>query len=136
MGCNGKNAQKIALCRPLDQRINDRIRPEENYIACSKLFLVDLLAPILLGTQADTKFSKIVEILKNTFRLAIYFFTSKVWRVINFLHFLRYNCTIFETYVHCEFLSAGELFVAFRWPPPVSVWCQRPGNHSEKYGQK
>ena len=73
-----KMHKKIALCHPLDQRINDRIRPEENYIACSKLFLVDLLAPILLGTQADTKFSKIVEILKNTFRLAIYFFTSKV----------------------------------------------------------
>ena len=56
-----KMHKKIALCRPLDQRINDRIRPEENYIACSKLFLVDLLAPILLGTQADTKFSKIVQ---------------------------------------------------------------------------
>ena len=72
-----KMHKKIALCRPLDQRINDRIRPEENYIACSKLFLVDLLAPILLGTQADTKFSKIVQILKNTFRLAIYLFTSE-----------------------------------------------------------
>ena len=57
-----KMHKKIALCRPLDQRINDRIRPEENYIACSKLFLVDLLAPILLGTQADTKFSKIVQV--------------------------------------------------------------------------
>ena len=57
-----KMHKKIALCRPLDQRINDRIRPEENYIACSKLFLVDLLAPILLGTQANTKFSKIVQV--------------------------------------------------------------------------
>ena len=54
-----KMHKKIALCRPLDQRINDRIRPEENYIACSKLFLVDLLAPILLGAGRH-------KILKNS----------------------------------------------------------------------
>ena len=52
-GMMAKMHKKIALRRPLDQRINDRIRPEENYIACSKLFLVDLLAPILHRGQQN-----------------------------------------------------------------------------------